>query len=365
MVGAVDRWMFREAAFAAAVVTVVMSAPVIMISLYTNLPGDALYSRLFWPAFTSITPMILFHTLPVLVTVGIVWSYGKFSSDGTLVALHVAGRSVLSVRGAALTVAAAATVLGYVMSMMIAPQTARHLHDVLYSIRHNLSPILLKARQFNELNRQGDVLYFERWVERNKVANIFILRKADDGEERAYSAQHGVFEERDGEHYVILLNGSVQVFPSDKTQVKAVNFEDLVLPVAKAASAARVYSTFDELGTPMFLRERATALQNPVQARNWLREAMNRFGIPGFALVHTLLGLELLAIGAPLIDRRRERVALICACIGLMHFIAVLAVEQIGVSAIWTLAVFAVIGAELAIAVLFGLIRAGKIARLA
>ncbi len=365
LIGVADRWMLKELVFASAVATLVMSGPVILISLYTNLPGEALYSELLWPSLSSIAPMILYHTLPVLAAVAIIWCYGKFSSDGTLVALHVAGRSNLSVRAPALLVAAGATVLGYLLSSVIAPHTAQHLHDVLYSIRHNLTPALLKAGKFNAFDRKGDVIYFERRVGHNKFSNVFILRKAVEGEERAYAAKHAVFEQNGEEQFVVLLDGSVQVLPESKSEVKVVGFENMVLPMAKSASAARGYRTVDELDTVRFLRERESALRDPVRATSWMREAMNRFVIPGMVLTHTLLGLELLAISGVLTARKREPIALICAGIAFIHFVAVLAVEQVGVNVHWAWAVAAVLAAELVVAAFLMLRRSGKIARFA
>ena len=148
-----------------------------MISLYTNLPGDALYSALVWPSAASIVPMILYHTLPVLAAVAIVWCYGKFSSDGTLVALHLAGRSNLSVRMPGLAVAALWMVVGYLLSSLVAPHTSQHLHDVLYSIRYNLTPSLMKAGKFNEFDRKGDVVFFERRGGVSKMSKA-IMREA-------------------------------------------------------------------------------------------------------------------------------------------------------------------------------------------
>ena len=363
MFGVADRWMTKELVFASMVATLVMSGPVILISVYTNLPGEALYSALLWPSLASIVPMILYHTLPVLAAVAIIWCYGKFSSDGTLVALHLAGRSNMSVRMPGLLVAAGAMILGYLLSSVVAPHTARHLHDVLYSIRYNLTPSLLKVGEFNEFGRKGDVVFVERRVGHNKFSNVFILRREIEGEERAYAARHAVFEQIGDEQVVILLEGSVQVFAATQNEVKIVGFDNMVLPMAKAASVARVYRTVDELDTGDFMRVRESAFRDPARARSWMREAANRFVIPALVLTHVLLGLELLAISGVLTDRNREPIALICAGIALVHFGAVFAIEQVGVNIYWVWAVVAVIAAELAAAASLMFMRSGKTAQ--
>ena len=145
MFGVADKWMTKDLVFASVVASLVMSSPVILISVSTNLPDDALVSALLLPSLASIGPMILYHTVPVLAALAIVWCYSNFLQNGALVALYASGRCEFSVRMPALVVATGAMIVGYLLSMVVAPHTARHLHDVLYSIRYNLTPSLLKV----------------------------------------------------------------------------------------------------------------------------------------------------------------------------------------------------------------------------
>jgi lipopolysaccharide export LptBFGC system permease protein LptF len=356
--------MIRQLVLASLIATVVMSGPVILISLFTHLPGRALYSELLWPALASIVPMILYHVMPVLVAVAIIWSYGRFSSDGVLVALHLAGRSDFSVRMPGLIVALGVAIFGYAISNAIAPWTASHLHDVLFSIRHNLTPSLLRATVFNELDRAGDVFYFKRRIGPGKFEDVFIVRNEEDGEKRAYSARQATFK-RDAERtFMMLLDGSMQVRSADGDRMDVVDFDHLSLPLTPPGGAVRGYRTVDELDTARFLAVRKEAFEDPVRKRSWVREAVNRFGVPGMVLPHVLFGLELLAIGGLMTERKRGPVEAICASVAVIHFLAIVLVEQIGSNANWAWAVVALIAVELLAVLLVKVARTKRIAYL-
>ena len=156
----INRRLAKQLLFASFVATAVFSGPVILISLFSNLPSEAVFTTLAWPVLAAVTPMILYHTLPLFVAAAIVWCYANFLSDGTLVTMYLAGLSHLSVRVPALAVATAAMVIGYVMSCWVAPLTAGHLHGVGHSLRHGLNPDLLRIGQFNRdrPRPRGDIL---------------------------------------------------------------------------------------------------------------------------------------------------------------------------------------------------------------
>ena len=137
----------------------------------------------------------------------------------------------------------------------------------------------------------------------------------------------------------------------------------MTLPMAKAASAARMYRTVDELGSGEFVRDGTRTFEDPARAGSWMREALNRFVIPGLVVPHVLFGLELLAFSGVLTDRKRDSIALICAGLALFHFGEVFLIEQVGANIHWLWIVAAIVAAECAAAASFALVRSGQIAK--
>ncbi len=362
MIRVVDKWLVRQLAFASFIVTVVMSVPAILISLFTNLPGDALYTYLVWPSLNSIAPMILCHTLPVLVPTAIIWCYGRYSTDGTLVTLHLTGRSILSVRAPGLLVAMGAVLIGYALTNFVVPRTSSHLHDVLYAIRNKLEPALLKDGQYNELHHKNVVIYFRK-RNGNEFNDIYILQRISSAEEKAYRARIGILKRNDVENGFLLLNGSLQIYRPEK-ELQIVNFERLTLPLTDFDNPERNYRIVDELDTLDFLRASKPAFRSPdsTEARNWLREAVKRFALPGTALLYAWLGLELLTASGVMTDRRHDRVSLICAEIALLHFLFVILTEQIGINVHWLWLVAAMLTGELLLAAVLSVSRTRTVA---
>jgi lipopolysaccharide export system permease protein len=328
---------------------------VVLISLTMQLPSEAALTWLVWPALATITPMIVYHTLPLLVPLAIVWCYAGFAANGTLVTMHMAGLSNLSVRAPAITVAILAMAVAYAMSCWVAPRNAGNLQDVMMSLRHDLNPALLRIGQFNSIDGGRQVVFFRSRLNDSAIADVFIRERAGTAEERIYQAKQAIFardldEEKRG---IILLDGTIQLFNGDKTTLRVTTFDRLVLPLTEFAfgRSTHPYTLVEELGPLAFLQGRGEAFKTPVEGRNWTREALKRFVVPALALIHALLGLELLAVWGTMSGREDDPVALVCAILGSLHFAVIFLAEQTSVALPWAGAVVAVAVTELAVAI--------------
>ena len=348
-----DRYLTKQLLFGSFIATLVFSGPVILISLFNQLPNGYIFSRFSLPALATITPLLLYQTMPVFVAGAIVWCYGRFSSEGILVTLHLAGQSILRVRAPALYVATGATLLGYMMSCYIAPLTAGHLHNVLHFVRHDIDPVMLTPGRPNELQGGRLMIIFKKFLSKNELADAFVRIIKTDGKEQSYIAPRVMFK-RDGEDSsIVLFNGSAQEFDPNNEEIRNANFDELTAPLT-TFGATYLESNFifeDELSTPDLFRKRAEFLRNPLKAQNWTREVVKRFSIPILAIIHTWLGLELLALRGIMMDRRPQPIAVICGALSALHFAIVLATEQIGLDLRWVWATAAMIGIELAVAI--------------
>lgn len=365
MVGVIDRYLTRQILLASAVVVAVFSGPVILVSLVSHLGEEALYTSLAWPALASIGPMILYHVLPALVAIAIVWSYGRFATEGVLLTIFSSGRSTFAARGPGLAVAGGAAVLGYVLTCLVIPLTAGHLHDVLFSLRRGVNPALLKPGIFNQFNHGRQVIYFRNFVGDSELAEVFIRDVAADSEERVFQARYAVFERQGDESGMILLDGTVQSFRIGQSQPRVVAYDRMFVPLNEygASTLKRDYTIIDELPTLRFLQHRAKAFADPEDSREWIHEAIKRFAIPILALLHTWLGLELLPVWRSLGARRGHRAPLVCVLIIVLHFAIVFSIEQTLSDLRMIGAIAALVTAELAAAVILALVRLGALDR--
>jgi lipopolysaccharide export LptBFGC system permease protein LptF len=355
----VGRYLAKQLLFASFVATAVFSGPAILISLSSNLPGGFIFSNLVWPSLASIVPMIMYQILPLLVAGAIVWCYGRFSSEGILVTLHLAGQSISRVRAPAFYVAAAATFIGYALSCVIAPLTAGKLHDVWLYVHRDISPHMLQPGRLNELEGGKLEIVFQKFLGKNEIGSVFIRDKRPGDREKVYVAKRAVFDRNVSKTQLVLLEGSLQEFTPKKGKVQTVNFHRLVSPVAAFGVNLKRHEVFDdERSTLNLLRERATAFADPLTARSWMRDVVKRFGIPALTIIHTLLGLELLALWGVMGERRRQPILIAIAIIASLHLVEIVGTEMIGMSLRWAWATVVLACAELAIA--FALMRLQK-----
>jgi lipopolysaccharide export system permease protein len=329
----VHRYMVKRLCVASTLVVLGLCAPVTLVSTYNHLSGIAIYSDLVWPALYGIVPMILYHTMPVAVAVAITWCYGDFYSEFTLTVLQSAGVSALSTRAPALVVGLFATAIAYAMSCSVAPNGSKYLQDVLNVIQHVPNPSLLLPDQFYSADDGRHVIYFRKRLSKNRVADVFLKETTESGQELALSAHEGIFDRREDQSWIILLDGQMQVYTPGDHEVETFAFERTTRQTGLAGSSLpkRTWVMEFELGALEFLKAPIDGLSDPAAAARWLSEAVERFLIPLLTLTHTMLGLGLLAIWGDPTGRSPQFLPLIFTyCILFpLHLLFVIAAEHV------------------------------------
>ena len=353
MIKTADRYLAKRLLFALCVATAVFSGPPILIALFVNLPQGYIYTELLWPTLFAIVPSILYHVLPLLAAAAIVWCYSGFSSDGTLLTLHLAGQSISRVRAPALYAALGATLFGCVLSCFLAPMTAGNLHDVLNFVRHDVYPPMLAVGRPNEFEGGRLTIIFKKFVRRNEIAGVFIRKIEADHVEKAYAAQRAVFERNAEQSHIVLFDGSYQEFKPVTGEVKTTNFDQLVAPLRSFGVQTQRGSVLsDELSTPALLRDLFWQTKgDSVTRRLRARELVERISIPALTIIHTLLGLELIALWGMMSDRRKEPIAAVCSVIISFHLAQIIATELSGLNPYWIWAVAGIPCLEIALVV--------------
>lgn len=352
----VNLYLAKRAAAAALIVTVALTVPVVLTILFLNLPKAAFFTGLMWSMLHGTALTVLYHTIPVLVAVGIIWAYDQLLADRALTTLYAAGVSPVSLRMPALVVALAATVVGYAVSGHFAPRAAQHVHKALYSMRHDLNPDLVRIGRFNRLGDRVPVVYFSKRLDKNRLANAFIVYRPNRNEERVYVARQAVFSRAANARAILLVDGSVQVFRRDRDKAQVVSFKRLGLPgdVVGQPSSGPPRKFFDEFSTPALLASFRGVWSDPDRAARWSMQAFKRFTIPLLALFHTFLGLILLARWADATGRSRIAALGACGVIVVFHFVIAVMSEQVarlGAWFIWPILAIIAVEAGMAIAV--------------
>jgi lipopolysaccharide export system permease protein len=285
-------------ALSALLIEVSLCIPVVMTSLFHNLPPAAVRSGLLLPALFGTLPTVLYIALPMAVGLAIALEFARMASEGMVAVLYSLRLSVWSICAPAALVATAAVGLGYWLSCEIAPAYIGQLHDVIYIVRNSLNHRMLEPAQFYTFDNGKRTLYFERWVSPDVVAGMFIHQfSADDKDEEIITARQTQFQRTATGVVMIMSHGSIQTRPTDGSSMRTANFDQYVMPIDMQGSGGlpkRNWRGVFELPLGEFLQERAADSQDPWRAAEWMSEATKRFGIPILALAHAFLGIGLI-----------------------------------------------------------------------
>lgn len=366
MMTIIDKYVAKQLVFACVLAILVLSGPVVLVTLFKNLPSEAIFTELFWPSLYGIACMILYVSLPVPISIAIVWTYSRLASDSALIVFHSAGISTMGVRAPAFFVAACGAALGYAMSCFFAPHSANKIHDMLFSLRHDITPALLQEGKFNEISGGRQVIYFSKRVSRTEFSDVFINEVTDDYEEKAYYARSASFVRNADGSWIVLRDGSMQVTNPSHTEVRSLAFDQIVRPATRSGGPKlrRGDLFYDELAGFDFIRAAPSAFANPATAREWAKEAVKRFGFPPLAIIHTMLGLELLGVWGGLSGRLHHPTALVCATLMSAHVAIAVTAEYVArINATFAWVVVMMIVAELGAAVLIAMFRSGRFTR--
>ncbi len=366
MMTIIDKYVAKQLVFACVLAILVLSGPVVLVTLFKDLPSEAIFTELFWPSLYGIACMILYVSLPVPIAVAIVWTYSRLASDSTLIVFHSAGISTLGVRAPAFLVATCGAILGYAMSCFFAPHSANKIHDMLFSLRHDITPALLQEGKFNEISGGRQVIYFTKRLSRTEFSDVFIKEVTDEHEEKAYYARSASFVRNADGSWIVLRDGSMQVTNPSRSEVRSLAFDQVVRPATRSGQPKlrRGDIFYDEIAGLDFIRAAASAFDSPVSSRQWAKEAVKRFGFPALAIIHTMLGLELLTVWGGLSGRMRHPTALVCAVIMSAHVAIAVSAELVSrINASFAWAVGMMIIAELGAAALIAMFRSGLLTR--
>jgi len=274
-----------------------LCVPVVMTQLFHYLPSSAVRSGLLMPALMGTLPTAVYLALPMAVGVAVALEFSRMAAEGMIAVLYSLRLSVLSICVPAAAVATIAVVLGYWVSIIVAPDNVGQMHDVIYVIRNSLNHRMLEPAQFYTFDKGSRTLYFKRWKTEDVVEGMFIHQyNATKKEEEIITAKQTEF--RRNEHGVLLVmtHGSFQSRPNGSDEIRTADFDQYVIQLDMQGTNGmpkRGWRGVFEMPGAEFLAAWPGRDGKPQLLADWMSEAAKRFGIPIMALSHALLAIGL------------------------------------------------------------------------
>ncbi|KAF0223037.1 MAG: lipopolysaccharide export system permease [Rhodospirillaceae bacterium] len=259
-------------------------------------------------------PTFLVVIIPIALFAVILFTYNKLNSDRELVVLRAAGLSNWALAKPALILAGAATLLGYVLALWIIPQTVQNFREVQWSIRNDISNLLLQEGTFNKFG-QGVTIYVRARTSEGELLGLLVHDKRSPTKPVTLMAEKGALVFTETGPRILMVNGNRQQLPDGTGQLSVLNFDSYTIDLSMSGGDRGTrFRDARELSV--------TELLNADEARMGLTdyrrakvELHQRLTSPLYSLGYALIALATLLTAG--FDRRGQTVTILTA-IGLM-----------------------------------------------
>ncbi|HET6519783.1 MAG TPA: LPS export ABC transporter permease LptF [Geminicoccaceae bacterium] len=270
-------------------------------------------------------PSLLVVILPAAVFCAVLFAYYRLIAESELTVMKAVGLSNLQLASPALALGAAATVIGYAISLYFMPLAYRSFRDLQHELRQELSHILLEEGVFNSPT-PGVTVYVRSHGEDGQLRGILFQDDRDRTQAVTMMAERGYLLEGEAGPRFVLLNGNRQELDLDDESLSILYFDSYTVELAPGGppAAARWRKPKER-----YLHELLYPSDDPQDQREYstlVAEGHQRLTWPLNALAFALIA------AAALLPRRLTRRGLWRPVLAAV--VAVLAVQALSLAAV-------------------------------
>ncbi len=264
--------------------------------------------------FTALMlPTFMSMILPIALLFAVLFTYNKLTTDSELVVMRAAGVSQWSLARPALILGAAATLIGYGLSLYLVPTSFRTFKDLQFRLRNAVSTVVLQEGVFNSVMK-GVTVYVRARTNSGELLGIIVHDGRNRDQSMTMMAERGAIVMGKAGPRVVMINGNRQQARKDGG-LTLLHFERYEFEIAGLAESPHPRwrepreRYLDEL---FFPADRSEKVWN----YNLLRmEGHHRLVSPLLSLSFVIVGLAFLLSGE---FNRRGQLRRVVGCIGVV-----------------------------------------------
>jgi lipopolysaccharide export system permease protein len=244
-----------------------------------------------------ISPSFLIFTIPIAFLCGTLLSFGRFSSDGEIIAFKASGISLYQLFYPVLFFSIAACLLTSFLVFYGLPWGNRGFKAMLYLVAQSRADVELKERVFNDMF-DGLVVYIDKIpIDNKKMEGILIFDERERDKIITVFAKEGFLTSNPREQEIIfrLINGDIHRYDQKSHVYQKVNFNyyDIKLELAKAFSTIGKKLKDKELSIEE-LKEKIKELKKKGENVAQLEvELQKRYAFPFACIIFGMIGVPL------------------------------------------------------------------------
>jgi len=303
MMRGITRYILKQLTVGMVLVTVGMSVLLWLsqslrfIDLIVN---KGLSVGLFLKLTSLLLPGFLMVVLPIAVFTVVLFVYNKLNTDRELVVMRATGMSQWDLSKPALILAAAVMVLSAALSIWIAPASVKTFREMQWTIRQDVTHLVLKEGEFTDIG-DGIVVFVSDRDADNVLTNVLISDSSKPGKEITVMAEKGALVSGATVPRIHLINGNRQEYDPATHEFTILYFDSYTAEFGDSHPSDEVRfrdareRTLTELFTATTLdADTGATLLKPMDVRRFRVEGVQRLLLPlqpvGFALL-ALAGL--------------------------------------------------------------------------
>lgn len=239
-------------------------------------------------------PQLMALILPFALFCAVLYALNRLYVESELVVIWAAGFSRWAVAGPVLAIAVAATIVGYLFSLVVMPAGMREMKDRVFEIRADLVNTFVREGAFT--NPISGLTVYVSQNSGGDIRGILVHDARNPKGIATYMAERGVLANTPAGPRLIMYKGNAQWVEGGEGRLKILDFEKHTFdlgqfdkqrdPLAREASEQYI----SELLNP-------PKTVNDKQRRKYYSEAHNRLTAPLYCLVFALIGVVALIGG--------------------------------------------------------------------
>ena len=206
-------------------------------------------------AFLKLTMLLMPGFLVVIIPISlfavVLFTYNKLIADRELVVLRAAGLSHLALAYPAVILGLASTVLGYALSCWVIPVTVRDFHEMQWTIRNDISNVLLQEGVFNKFG-DGLTIYVRSRTPAGELLGLLVHDNRTPNRAVTLMAEKGALVYTETGPRVLMINGNRQEVTPGTGKLSLLYFDSYTVDFATATGAKT--DRFREVGTSEYRR---------------------------------------------------------------------------------------------------------------
>ncbi|WP_337995891.1 LPS export ABC transporter permease LptF [Oleispirillum naphthae] len=324
MMRGITRYILKQLTIGMVLVTVGMSVLLWLsqslrfIDLIVN---KGLSVVLFLKLTSLLLPGFLMVVLPIAVFTVVLFVYNKLASDRELVVMRATGMSQWDLSKPALVLAALAMALSCALSLWIAPASVKTFREMQWTIRQDVTHLVLKEGEFTDIG-DGIVVFVSDRDADNVLTNVLISDSSMPGKAITVMAEKGALVSGSAVPRIHLINGNRQEYDPATHAFTILYFDSYTAEFGDShpSDEVRFRDARERTLTELFTETTADSGKGgiplkPMDIRRFRVEGVQRLLLPLQAVGFALLALAGLLGG---MFNRRGQGLRIAATVGVM-----------------------------------------------